>query len=98
MNLREFDDVLSFKKAPPLVKNFIGSLYSAKHGDIKSGISKRFLQKEALRDTPLDGMPPLKNVVPSGGVYRNYRLFRNFTGRRTSLLLILLINEVEMKG
>ena len=29
MNLRESHDVLSFKKAPPLVKNFIGSLSSA---------------------------------------------------------------------
>jgi len=48
MNLRESDGVLSFKTAPPLVKNFIGSLCSANRGDILSGIPKRFLLKEVL--------------------------------------------------
>jgi hypothetical protein len=48
MNLRESHDVLSFKKAPPLVKNFIGSLSSAILELSCVALSKQILQKEAL--------------------------------------------------
>jgi hypothetical protein len=96
MNLRESHDVLSFKKAPPLVKNFIGSLSSAILELSCVAYRSKSCKKKHF-GPPLNGIPPPKThafrVWPTiFGWRRDYRLFRIFSVYVFYSLLIMLIN------